>query len=127
MHGFQQKTKVTVEANDNIDVPLVHRSVLEKLTIWAVSGERSVRDLSFQVRINGVDFGAAVAFAGPAKLAEPIFRAGDGAADALLIPVSGVIPALDPLSFVVNIASTFGTDQEVTLYFAARANPGGPA
>jgi hypothetical protein len=126
MEGWQKRTKVTVPAGGNIDVSLPGgRPVLEKLTIWAVSRD-AVSALSFQAKLNSINFGAAVVHAGPGKLAIIVFDSGDGAADAFLIPVgTAALGDIDPFGFVLNIASTHGSDQEVTLYFAGIGHPGG--
>jgi len=126
MYGWQKKVKVTVPATGNIDVPLPGgRPVLEKLTVWATGGERILTGLTFQAKVNAVNFGSAVAHAGPGKLAAPVFQSGDGAVDALLLPTGFASQADgDPWNFVINVASA-GAEQEVTMYFAGIGHPGG--
>jgi hypothetical protein len=126
-YGWQSKIKVTVPATGNIDVPLPDgRPTLEKCTIWATGGARLLEGLTFQAKLNGINFGSSVAHVGPARFSSDVFRSGDGAADAFILP-TGIddINIGDPWDFVMNITSTLGSDQEVTLYFVGIGHAGG--
>jgi hypothetical protein len=125
MYAWQKKIKVSVPAGGNIDVPLPDgRPVLEKLTIWALSGTRNTTTgLTFQAKLNTINFGGATVHAGPGRLAVIVFQSGDGAADAFLVPTGQ--DDVDAFNLVMNIASVHGADQEVSLYFAGVGHAGG--
>jgi hypothetical protein len=129
-HGWQWQKKVAVTNGTPVAVALPGgRPLLEKLTIWASSGARTLTNMSCQPRINGKNFGAAVAFVA-AKAADPIF---DSNAVGRILPVSkGGAPAdstgapVDPFDFEVLLTNAApATTEEVTLYFAAVGRDGG--
>jgi hypothetical protein len=133
-YGWQKKVKVLVEGTGGageLDVPLSNQEVLEKLTIWLTTDGVGVEQLTFQPKLNGVNFGAPVVIgAGVAPRAQIIFQSGGGANDAFLFPSNRNLSrpeeaALDPFEFVINIANAVVADQEVTLYFNAIGHAGG--
>jgi hypothetical protein len=134
-YGWQKKVKVLVEGTGGageLDVPLPEgRPVLEKLTVWLTTDIIGVEQLTFQAKLNGVNFGAPVVIgAGVAPRAQLIFQSGDGANDAFLIPTNrnvdkGAEADVDAFDFVINITNAVVPDQQVTLYFAGIGHPGG--
>jgi hypothetical protein len=124
-HAYQQEVQVTVPATGSVDVPIQYNSVLEKLTVWAASGPRVVTGLSVQARLNGVNVGAAVPITGVAA-ATLVFQAAGGAQDGFLLPVGKLVSqGVDPFVFDLSITSTHTAAQQLTLYVAAIAHPGG--
>lgn len=132
-HGWKQIAKITVPNGGYYDVALpAGRPVLEKLTYLALSGTRSVAGLSFQARINGVNFGAAYAHAGPGVLAAVVFHdvVGTVTENMILPPAPGdlargeaSVPG-DPIDFVMRVSSSHGVPQVITLVAAAIGRDG---
>lgn len=138
-HGWQWQKKVTVPHGGSIAVPLPGgRPLLERLTIWASSGSRVIVNVSCQPRINGKNYGAAVAFVG-VKAADPIMDATAvgrvlpvgkgsmplGAAAAVGASVPSIDTSADPFDFDVNLTNTDAVDADITLYFAGVGRDGG--
>jgi len=131
-YGWQRTQRVNVPNGGSVSVPLQNRDVLEKLTIWASAGV--VSTLSFQLQVNGVNFGAAVAFAGPGVLSEVVFQAEDGTNGSYLIPVAPreTVAQKDPSSLphpfgavlVITDTATAG-GQDVTVFMTAIGRGGG--
>ena len=127
-HAWKQVERVTVPANDSVEVALPEgRGTLEKLTYWGLSGNRAVANLTFRVYINGVEFGPAYVHVGPDKLAAVVFHNIGGAVDEeVVVPVVpgdlndglGSVPS-DPMDWVLRVTSTLATDQVVTIVAAA--------
>ena len=60
MSSWQQPEQFTIQDGETATFTLRPPSVLSNLTIWAVSGPRTLEDVEFQVQINGHAHGAAV-------------------------------------------------------------------
>lgn len=128
-HGWQWQKKVAVTNGTPEVVSLpIGRPLLEKLTIWASSGARTLTNMSCQPRLNGVNFGAATNIAG-APAATLVF---DSEAEGHIMPHGlGTMDApdtrADPFDFDVLVTNTaVGTTESITLYFAAVGRDGGP-
>lgn len=123
-YGWRQDETLTIPASSNNRFTLVSsaRPTLEKLSIWALGGATPLTGLTFQVQINGVNFGAAVAFAGPGVLALPVYQDVTGAvSENLLIPPADgdLLTGGKPLEFSVLITSTHGSPQTVRMVASA--------
>lgn len=132
-YGWKNIQKLTVPNNGSVVFTFPGgRPLLEKLTIWALSGDRSVSGLTFQPRINGVNFGASVAHAGPGVLAQIVLQdvQGSPTENMVLPPVPGDLAQGDgspthPLEFDVLItAGVVGRDQVITMAAAAIGRAG---
>ena len=139
-HGWQWQKKVDVVNGSPLAVLLpTGRPLLQYLTIWASSGSRTLVNLSCQPRINGKNFGSAVAFVA-VKAADPIFDSstvgrilpvGKGqmplsAAAAVGASVPAIDTTADPFDFDILLTNAdAGTTVSVTLYFAAVGRDGG--
>ena len=131
--GWQQTNTVTVAGTGTQVVALApSRPILEKLTIWATSGRRTIASLTFQARINRVNFGTAVTITA-AIAADPVCGQGVTYAGELLIPqgVGGLdapdqsSPRTDPFQFDMLISNGDAAAATVTLYFTAIGRDGG--
>lgn len=102
-------------------LPTARPIVLSGLTVWAV-GEVTAGNLTFQPRINGVNFGSAVVVSSGNQIANVIFSQG-GNSPELSLPVSA---ARDPeagvyrLDFDIEITYATAADVLFTIYAAAR-------
>lgn len=132
-HGWKHIKKLTVPDNGSVVFAFPNgRPLLEKLTIWALSGDRSVQSLTFQPRVNGQNFGASVNFAGPGVLAQIVLQdvVGSITENMVLPPVPGDLAAgngspTHPLEFDVLVtAGAVGNAQIITLAAAAIGRDG---
>lgn len=123
-HGWQWHTRVSVPAAGTAAVMLpLGRPLLERLTVWASSGARTLTNMTCQPRINQKNFGSSTAFVA-ARAADPIF---DATATGRVLPVGvTVLSVADPFVFDVLLTNAGGADESVTLYFAAIGRDGGP-
>jgi len=121
LYEWTNQQKVTVPASDSIAIAIPAALFARKnLTIWAVSGVRSVRDLSFQPRVNQDNYGSAVAHVGPARLGKLIWSL-----DGIVLPPYTPPAGGDALSADINITSTHVAAQFITLYITAVGYHGG--
>lgn len=123
-HGWQAIKRVTVPHGGNIAVALPpSRPVLDKLTIWASSGARSVTNMTFQPRVNGKSLGGSTNIAG-AVAADVIFAMHGASFDQVLLGYSKLDvspnapqPGLDALEMDVLVSNAGAGDEDVTVYF----------
>ena len=131
--GFQQVTTVTVPASLTATVLLApSRPPLQELTVWAVSGTRTVPSLTFQARVNQQPFGTSVSVTtSPAATivsGENVTYTGD-----ILFPQGiGMLnmpeqssPTIDPFDFDIFISNGDANPVTVTLYFVGVGREGG--
>jgi len=105
------------------------RTPLERLTFWAVSGARSMTSMSFQVKINGNNYGSAVVINARPAFDAIMTPAGTSGDDNLMWPVPKAVQALPPGGTASGIVDDFqvtvvisnggGADQYVTIYAVA--------
>lgn len=81
----QQSQVFAIGPSSTATFTLQRNAPLERCTIWANSGRRPLVNASFQVQINGTNYGAPVAVAG-APAADVIYRSGGAATEDDLIP-----------------------------------------
>jgi hypothetical protein len=131
-YGWQFAKRVAVPAGGSISVELpAGRDVLEALTIWAVSAA-VVSGKSFQLKINGVNLGAAVAFVGPGVLSQVVFQAHTATGSILIpkgprpgVPTNNLATVPNPFDVEMVVTDTSAVIQEVTVYMTAIGRPGG--
>jgi hypothetical protein len=120
---FQQAQKISVPGAGSATFTLRIQAPIDRLTIWAVSGTRTITNMSFQAQINGRNFRAAVPIAA-AVAAHLIYQSGGGTVDNLLIPFNAHNAATgtpDPFVFTIAISNAHGSAEEVTLYASGLA------
>lgn len=117
MAFWQQERKLTVPGSGTARFVLDRQAVLDRVTIWVVSGARTVANLSFQVQINRRNFNSAVTVVG-AVAADVIFQSGGAATENDLIPFRPAArrDALDDFEFSVLATNADAAAVEVTFY-----------
>jgi len=117
MNLYQQEERITVPGSGTARFTLAFPALVDNLTIWAVSGSRTIANLSFQVQINAVNYNAATTVVA-AVAADVIYRSGGASTENDLIPLrpSGRALTLDPFTFSVLITNADVADAVVTLY-----------
>jgi len=126
-YGWQWTTKVALVAGAAVVQLPASRPILEKLTVWATGGQRTLSATSFQLRVNGVNVGAAGTLTGIDT--DIVIQLEDGTNGSILLPVpippGKGNPAVPPDAFAVDIAITGTGTEEVTLYMAGVGYAGG--
>lgn len=126
-YGWTQLESLTIPNAGSVDFTLSpSRPVLEKLSIWALSGARSLAaGLTFQLRLNGQPIGAAVA-PGAGVLAEAVVQDVVGSAtENWIIPPSrntdavNLASGFDPFVLTVSVANATGAEVKVTMVASA--------
>lgn len=109
--SWRQIERLTVPAGDDATFTLKGFPLaLAGLTVWAVSGSRTLTDMTFQPQINGVTYGASTNIAA-AVAAEVVYG---GGLDTDVVPETG--PAtVDPFIFTVLLSNAGGSDEDVTI------------
>jgi hypothetical protein len=126
MAYWQQQEKIDVPGSGSATFTLKSNAPLERLTIWAVSGDRVLVSMTFQPQINGENFGSASSVVG-AKAADVIYASGGAAAEDLMVPFvhpDKVPRDLDRFVFSVKITNNDATTASVTMLAAAVAHQG---
>lgn len=132
-HGWQSAQRLTVAAAGTGIASLpTGRPVLEKLTVWAVSGNRVLANVSFQPRVNGVALGSAVnvvAAAAATLVYEPasgqrLIPTQKGTLAAPSTGPSGAVNA-DAFQFDVLVSNAGASSIDVTVYFVGVGRDGG--
>lgn len=125
-----KSARLTVPDGDSVvfSLPTSLPMILDKLVIWAYADRMPLTALTFQARINGVNFGPSVAHAGPGPLALCVFRPVVGTAtEGIMFPSS--LPqgprgdgSVYPFRFVFDVLVTSAhTDpQEIQMTALAR-------
>ena len=116
-HGVQQVSQVTVAAAGSTVVTFANRELVEKLTVWASSGARTLSNMTFQPQINGVALGAS-SNVSAAVAALSIYTAAN-----LIWPVDS--SRGDPMIFSVLVSNAGAGSETVTLIFAGVGRDGG--
>lgn len=125
---WQQQEKVTIAGAGTTSFQLRPNTPLERLTVWVVSGPvRTVANLSFQPRINGVNFGAPVVIAGVIA-AQAILTSGGATVENRMfpyVPPRAVADAsLDPFVIDIFITNADANPATVTLLVVGVAHVG---
>ena len=126
-HGWQKVQKISVPAGGTAVVSLPpNRPVLERLTIWASSGMRTLSNMTFQARANTKNYGASVNVTG-ARAADVVM---DSGANGRLFAVgkgslTAPLTAGDALEYDILLSNAGGSAEEVTLYFVGIGRDGG--
>lgn len=117
---WQQTKQITVPGSGTATFSLARGTVLDRLTIWAVSNKRVITNLSFQPQVNGNNFGSAVAVTGTAAF-HVVYASGGTNNDRQIPfkpPALGV-GELDPFDFTVLITNADASPAIITIYAAA--------
>jgi hypothetical protein len=113
MREFRHNEQITVPGSGTATFTLRNVSqALSGLTIWAVSGGRTIANLTFQPQINGQDFGGSTAIVGAVAL-DVVYA---GGSDKNVIPGSGANSPADPFNFTVLITNADASDALITIY-----------
>jgi len=117
---WQQAKKFTVAGAGGTAVFAMHRSAaLERLTIWAISNQRVIANMTFQVRINRNNYNAATNVVG-APAADVVYRSGGAVSEDDMIPFvppqAQLDLSLDPFDFDVLITNNDATAADITMY-----------
>ena len=127
-YGWQWTTKVALVGGAAVVQLPTSRPILEKLTVWATGGQRTIAATSFQLRVNGVNVGAAGTI-GAGVDSDVVIQLEDGTNGSILLPVpippGKGNPATPPDAFAVDISIAGTGAQEVTLYMAGIGYAGG--
>lgn len=117
MAYWQEAKKITVPGNGTATFGFVHHAPLDRLTIWAVSGARTIANLSFQPQINGQNYADAVPMTG-SIISALIFGSGGALKDNNLFPFRPppYAASLDPFDLSVLITNGDADPADVTLY-----------
>jgi len=129
-HGWQYVKKVSVPAGGTTSIALPpSRPLLQQLTAWASSGERVLTNMTFQMKINNTNFGAAATVVG-IKAGKIVFAMNGATFDQAIIPVGkGTLtspsPQGDAFELSMLLSSAAVVAEEVTVYFSAVGRDGG--
>ena len=128
MGYWQQVEKLTIANGTSQTFTLKYSSPLERLTIWAISGQRVLANVSFQPQLNGINFGGATVIVGT-KAADIIYSSGGAANENAILPAPPrqkvVEAAFDAFTFAVVIANAGGASIDVTMMATAIEHNGG--
>ena len=127
-YGWQWTKRVQLTAGAAVLV-LPITCILEKLTIWATSGARTIAATTFQLRVNGTNIGAAGSI-GPGVVSGIVVQLEDGTNGSILLPAP--LPANRPPTgpgerdnLVIDLSIAGTGSEEVTVYVAGIAHAGG--
>lgn len=114
MPAFRQVEKFLIADSTTATFTLRNMSLaILGLTIWAVSGERPLTDMTFQPQLNGEDFGSSTNVL--AAVASDVVYA--GGVDEDVLPEDAGSATVDPFVFSVLVTnSSGGPTEDVTLY-----------
>lgn len=125
---WSHKKKLTVPGSGSISYILPGETPLERLTIWAISGQRNIPGLTFQPQINGVNFNTPTVVAG-AQAADIVYASGGAATEDAIIPATfkpsgSNAENLDPFVFSILITNQDTNDIPISMYTVAVVHTG---
>lgn len=115
--AWQSFQKLTVPAAGTQTFTINTQAPVERLTIWAVSSNRVLTNMTFQVQVNGVNYNTAVNVTA-AVAADVVYRSGGASADDDILPVvhaRQVAAGIDPFVLSVLVSNAGGAPESVTL------------
>lgn len=118
--SWQDIKRLTVPHGGTATFTLPHQAPLERLTIWAISGPRTITNMSFQPKINGANYGAAVTVVG-AVAAKIVLSSGGATSENNLIPYTrpDIGSTADPFTMTVVVSNAGANDEDITLMAVA--------
>jgi hypothetical protein len=115
---WQQIKKLTVPAGGTATFTLTQNAALERLTVWALSGYRTLTNMNFQVKVNGADYNTVAPVTITSDIAsDVIYRSGGAFAENDLIPYipAGIKDEVDSFDFTVVCTNAGGVAETVTI------------
>lgn len=114
---WQHAEQFTIAAAGTATFTVPRNCPLDRLTIWAVSGNRVLASMNFQTQINGKNYNPVVTITA-AEALDVIYRSGGASSENDLIPF---VPAnqrtqLDPFDITVLITNNDEADASVTMF-----------
>lgn len=127
MGYWSQSEKITVPNGGTATFTLKYSSPLERLTIWAVSGNRTLTNMTVQPQLNGVNFGGPTNIVG-AVAADLVLSNGGSSRENVLfptVPAAKVPGTLDGFTLTVLLSNAGASPESITMIASAIEHNGG--